>query len=131
MRLICATCRRPLTRECRQASADEYNPDAQDRQPAVPCGVIVRMNYRSTYTGPELAGGERGQFVSGAYFLNPADILENALKSSGVDNGCCGSDGCDGPNRSCTCGQVLGTQWSDCWTSAEVRLETKAVLSVD
>ena len=32
-------------------------------------------------------------------------------------NGCCGEDGCDGPNRVCECGNAVGTLVSDCWTS--------------
>lgn len=32
-------------------------------------------------------------------------------------NGCCGLDGCDGPNRVCACGADVGTEMSDCWTS--------------
>lgn len=31
-------------------------------------------------------------------------------------NGCCGLDGCDGPNRVCECGNLVGTEKSDCWT---------------
>jgi hypothetical protein len=32
-------------------------------------------------------------------------------------NGCCGMDGCNGPNRICACGAHVGTEMSDCWTS--------------
>jgi len=31
-------------------------------------------------------------------------------------NGCCGLDGCDGPNKICLCGEHVGTEKSDCWT---------------
>jgi hypothetical protein len=31
-------------------------------------------------------------------------------------NGCCGLDGCDGPNRVCRCGEHIGTEQSDCWS---------------
>lgn len=31
-------------------------------------------------------------------------------------NGCCGEDGCDGPNLVCECGDEVATEVSDCWT---------------
>lgn len=30
--------------------------------------------------------------------------------------GCCGLDGCNGPNIICACGAGIGTETSDCWT---------------
>ena len=30
-------------------------------------------------------------------------------------NGCCGLDGCDGPNTLCANGHEVGTERSDCW----------------
>jgi hypothetical protein len=30
-------------------------------------------------------------------------------------NGCCGLDGCDGPNLVCPKGHEIGTERSDCW----------------
>jgi len=38
-------------------------------------------------------------------------IAEDAARRSG----CCGLDGCDGPNRVCGCGAYVGTEQSDCW----------------
>lgn len=36
--------------------------------------------------------------------------------------------GFDGPNRACaTCGAVVATGWSDCWTQAEIRFLPEAV----
>ncbi|MCW6535419.1 hypothetical protein [Sphingomonas lycopersici] len=54
------------------------------------------------------------------YWLNPQDV-EAAVEP--VDdphrlNGCCGLDGCDGPNMRCRiCKTEVGTRQSDCWTS--------------
>ncbi|MFG3256872.1 hypothetical protein [Streptomyces sp. NPDC048172] len=43
-------------------------------------------------------------------------------------NGCCGLDGCDGPNLVCaTCGTDLATEESDCWTPQQVTLLPGAV----
>ena len=63
----------------------------------------------------------------GAIAINPKSVLRGVLVSSGSDHGCCGSDGCDGPNRSFLCGNVVATEWSDCWTFAEVRFLPDAV----
>jgi len=133
MHLICAKCQRQLTRSCRIGGSHEFRSDAQDRDPVVPSGVIVRWETaaNSLVTSPD--GSESLRHVSpiGAYSANPEDVIENALHSSGADNGCCGSDGLDGPNRSCVCGRVVATEWSDCWTRVEVRFEPDAVKQVD
>ena len=64
---------------------------------------------------------------AGAIACNPEDVLACNMMSVGVDTGCCGSDGSDGPNRACLCGSTVATQWSDCWTQAEVRFLPEAV----
>ncbi|MFE0276047.1 hypothetical protein ACFWZY_28735 [Streptomyces sp. NPDC058992] len=43
-------------------------------------------------------------------------------------NGCCGLDGCDGPNLVCRwCRTEIATERSDCWTPQEVVLVPAAV----
>ena len=37
-------------------------------------------------------------------------------------NGCCGLDGCDGPNLVCLNGHEIGTERSDCWMAHAVVL---------
>ncbi|WP_045864566.1 hypothetical protein [Streptomyces sp. WMMB 714] len=50
----------------------------------------------------------------------------------GRRNGCCGLDGCDGPNLVCRrCGAEVATERSDCWTPQEVVLVPAAVEAVD
>ena len=80
-------------------------------------GVIALTDFYCTYN--RLRGGFD--------LVSPEDILEASLSSAGADNGCCGSDGLDGPNRACSCGSLVATQWSDCWTQAEVRFLPDAV----
>jgi hypothetical protein len=67
----------------------------------------------------------------GAIVINPADIVRENVHSTGNDYGCCGSSGFGGPNRACTCGLVLGTEWSDCWTEAELRFDPAVVHIVE
>lgn len=43
--------------------------------------------------------------------------LEADVDYGGKCAGCCGMDGCDGPNRACgSCKTLVGTESSDCWT---------------
>lgn len=43
-------------------------------------------------------------------------------------NGCCGLDGCDGPNLVCRwCKAEIATETSDCWTPQQVVLVPGAV----
>ncbi|ANU06832.1 hypothetical protein [Paraurantiacibacter namhicola] len=53
------------------------------------------------------------------YWLNPEDFeaTGKVTRKRGRTNGCCGLDGCDGPNIECReCGTEIGTKQSDCWT---------------
>jgi hypothetical protein len=110
MHLVCVNCGGLLTKECRLGAATDHNRLASMREAAVPAGIIVLQ--------------------AGAFSVNPADIRTGALKSVGIDVGCCGSDGCDGSNRACVCGAVVGTEWSDCWTQSEVQFDADAVRCV-
>lgn len=55
--------------------------------------------------------------------VHPSDRLSGALSDvEGRSAGCCGLDGCDGPNQRCTtCSAIVGTARTDCWTVKEVR----------
>jgi len=101
--------------------------------PAVPEGSIIRL--LADDTAPIVQGdrvvGTKVYSRAGAIAANPSDLLPGALTSVGKDNGCCGSDGLDGPNRACSCGAVVATEWSDCWTQAEVRFEPTAVAATE
>jgi hypothetical protein len=48
--------------------------------------------------------------------VNVSDILNIKNHSNGSRlNGCCGLDGCDGPNKVCMNGHEVATEKSDCW----------------
>lgn len=65
----------------------------------------------------------------GCLVVNPADALDlRPHPAVGRNSGCCGHDGCDGPNRLCPgCGAEVATLSDDCWTYVEVRFEPGAV----
>ena len=54
--------------------------------------------------------------AAGKYAINLKDIIQkrNHTKPSRL-NGCCGVDGCDGPNLLDEEGNEIGTEKSDCW----------------
>jgi hypothetical protein len=68
---------------------------------------------------------------AGAIAINPEDLLPEVLESCGFESGCCGSDGLDGPSRACLCGNLVATQWSDCWTVHEVRFIPDGVTQLE
>ncbi len=121
----CAACGRALTAPVERADPSVITYDAIERAPTVPRGSVAR--------DPEAAmmsshGRPVERSPAGAIVVHPDDLVTDALVSWGVDVGCCGSDGCDGPNRACTCGQVVGTAMTDCWTAAEMRFHPDAVV---
>ena len=128
VQVTCRSCGSELTKPCAWGLVDIYDLKCGMGAPSVPQGVLISL------TAKEAAPVLRNNVVVGttAYSpagiaANPADVSEYALTSAGTDNGCCGSDGCDGPNRACACGSIVATQWSDCWTQAEVRFLPDAV----
>ncbi len=62
-----------------------------------------------------------------------ADVRGTRLSPlRGRRNGCCGLDGCDGPNLVCRrCEAEVATERSDCWTRQEVVLVPAAVEALD
>jgi hypothetical protein len=56
---------------------------------------------------------ERG----GEYIANTDDVIQTHLTDDPKRlNGCCGLDGCDGPNLQCDrCGAYVATKMTDCW----------------
>ncbi|MEU8825204.1 hypothetical protein [Streptomyces sp. NPDC048636] len=84
---------------------------------------------------PHAAGAALGLQRAGlnGVVLARADVHGTELTSlRGRRNGCCGLDGCDGPNLVCRgCAAEVATEYSDCWTPQEVVLVPAAVEAVD
>ena len=75
--------------------------------------------------------GTRVYSRAGAIVVHPEDVIRDAIVSAGEDYGCCGSDGTTGLNRACLCGQMVATEWSDCWTPAELSFDPDAVILLE
>jgi len=84
---------------------------------------------------PQVAGAALGLRRAGltGIVLARADVRGTELTSlRGRRNGCCGLDGCDGPNLVCRgCAADVATERSDCWTPQEVVLVPAAVEAVE
>ena len=91
-------------------------------------GIVVRdpLPVVSWVSSPGNAARPEEQAPAESFVVHPDS--SQGLRSCGEDNGCCGSDGCDGPNRACGgCGLVVGTARTDCWTGLEMRFRPNAV----
>ena len=133
VQIACASCGRPLTEQCELGAEGDYDRTSVDQKPAAPEGMLIRLSGEDVVDVFQSDRIVRRKVYSeaGAIAANPEDILADSLTSAGADNCCCGSDGCDGPNRAYLCGSVIATQWSDCWTPAEVRFLPDAVRTTE
>ena len=129
VRVACRGCGASLSAAVLEAGAGALKEDAQDREPTVAPGLVVRdPRPVIAWTGVAGQGPSEPDEVApaGCLVTHPDDV--RGLRSHGHDNGCCGSDGCDGPNRACArCGAVVGTARTDCWTASEMRFLPEAV----
>src|SRR5262245_10097810 len=81
----------------------------------VPCAVLKAEDERSLLPSGTIATAERvlkdigpwSGLDAGDAIIGRADI--NAVEG-GRRNGCCGPDGCDGPNLFCRCGRPVATE---------------------
>ena len=99
---LCAECGVAITR-----SLEPLAPDAicySDGKAAIPKGTYAR-SINDYWTGSE-----------GCFLVNLDDLVDVSYHpDTRRHNGCCGRDGCDGPNRICRNGHEVGTERSDCW----------------
>jgi hypothetical protein len=111
----CLRCNRDLTTPLEEALATQLF--TKDGDPHVPTGYFA-VSDGDYYTGTE---GQR--------LVNLAD-MRSWYRHTDLRrlNGCCGLDGCDGPNRLCDCGAEIGTERSDCWHAHCIALLPEAVL---
>lgn len=116
--LCCAACEARLTPPLSIVSGKAPGvipPEYEEGKPLTPRGIAFKRweaIERSYSDVPALL-----EFVP-QYWLNPDDLTEAVRETRNARrlNGCCGLDGCDGPNQICQCGSDVGTLRTDCWT---------------
>ncbi|GAA2079733.1 hypothetical protein GCM10009801_37530 [Streptomyces albiaxialis] len=133
----CVRCQGEVTgpvREVRLPDVDDApvpysRPDGEEEcPPRVGPGVFALDPPRE----PRATGTVRLPAGLAGVVLARADVRGVRLHPGrGRRNGCCGLDGCDGPNLVCaTCGTDMATEQSDCWTPQQVTLLPGAVALV-
>lgn len=116
--LTCNMCNARLTVPLEIRSGKDpsvIHPTQIDRLPLTESGIAFKAYepIERSYGGKPAAL----EFVP-QYWVNPEDVTEAVRMTKNMLrlNGCCGLDGCDGPNQICECGAEIGTLRTDCWT---------------
>lgn len=110
--LTCLACGQVLASDIEFLATDATISSAANKE-AVPKGKAFL--YDPPY-GQDSREPIRYQGVAPKTMMSGTD-LDACVSWAGVINGCCGPDGCDGPNRQCQCGAMIGTETRDCWTA--------------
>lgn len=99
----CPTCRQPVTRPL-VPLPDDKSVCYEDGEAAIPPGFFA-LSDDDYWTGS-----------TGCPLINLADLVDTQdHPDSRRNGGCCGRDGCNGPNLLCMQGHEIGTERSDCW----------------
>lgn len=129
IKISCAACGQILTHEGRWGDTSEWHGLADVRCSPVANGVLVRLPEDGVaFLMSDNQSGTQVYSPEGAISVHPDMVIRENWSPAGIDQGCCGSNGEDGPNRACTCGQLVATEWSDCTTMAEIRFLPDAVI---
>lgn len=114
--LFCKACGRALSRPVIFVSGTA--PELVDETAPVPEGRAYKAHepFRRVITGKPNPSNPLEMVPQ--VWMNLDDLPGEERYSPDTPrlNGCCGLDGCGGPNRICECGAHIGTELSDCWT---------------
>jgi len=116
----CRNCDAALTGEITVLSTEDPEiapPDLRDGEPACLAGTVFKSHEPLQRA---MTPGRRAllEFVP-QFWANPQDFEASIEQTGDLKRlaGCCGLDGCDGPNMLCrVCHAEVGTMQSDCWT---------------
>ena len=110
MILICKKCGSAITKNI-EPLPDGFKIENKDKMPLFDEGFYSRVK-RFHISDLDKVGPVKGDFL-----ININDFeSKNYHHDSSRLNGCCGLDGCDGPNLLCVNGHEVATEISDCWT---------------
>ncbi|MFU8828176.1 MAG: hypothetical protein ACNA8P_01970 [Phycisphaerales bacterium] len=116
--ILCAACSRQLCVALRWINDDD-EVCHEDGREMLPPSTIGRASY-------EPIADLEWHAMNDTDLLVQRSSLRNVLET-GTRSGCCGPDGGDGPNLSCNCGAIIGTEVSDCWMPHFVTLLQSAI----
>lgn len=100
---VCPVCEQAISRPVAPLP-HEMTVNVEHGEPAVPAGYFAQSR-NDLYANSD-----------GCTLLNLTDLVGTKHHPDlGRNQGCCGRDGCDGPNLLCLRGHEIGTERSDCW----------------
>ena len=110
--LHCAACDAAVSEPVRIELEDELPPVERNR-PAFSRGE----GWLTNKPVPQSSRSTDSRILYANFVLISLEsLLENVIDSpTNQLMGCCGRDGSGGPNRICSCGEHVGTEFSDCW----------------
>lgn len=113
--MLCRACRADISNPLLRWPLDKIATDGAS-DAAIPKGFF--------WVAPTVFASESG--------VNPGDVVislddQRHVVGSGSRSGCCGVDGLDGFNVSCSCGYEVGIETSDCWTPHMLTLPASAI----
>jgi hypothetical protein len=115
MKVYCKVCNLPLTNFLKNYAGDSFGEASE--QPFVQKGFYTVSNG-DFFTGTE-----------GCLIVNVEDMINTVNHTiTGRLNGCCGLDGCDGPNKMCINGHEVATEKSDCWMPMAIIFEKEKTI---
>ncbi len=136
----CLRCSGPLTSDLSETPFAELPPPVApyDLEPGKDCPAWLPLGTFAVdpdpFGPPHVPSPTDEQILVSAgprntVLISPDDLTVHRLHPDPRRrSGCCGLDGCDGPNLVCNCGNEIATESSDCWTARVVRLEPLAVV---
>ena len=101
----CPTCRAVITRAL-GALPKDHPICLENQKPAIPEGFFAAINAEDWAVSGTVVVVNLHDLVGTKHHPDRRRL-----------NGCCGLDGCDGPNLVCPNGHEVGTEKSDCWMS--------------
>ena len=119
MHIICRNCSTPLTNHLMPVPIAERNEKMGED--------LLRFGTVMQEDGIYFRGAE------GLYYAHIDDVIQTKLTSDYRRcQGCCGLDGCNGPNLQCnTCESYVATKFTDCWRSHCVLFEPASTQAIE
>jgi hypothetical protein len=112
----CRTCGTDLSIPLEEFKSHEVASEI-DGAPHVPTGFYLVSD------GEYFTGSERQVIIAPESATNLKDHSDQSRL-----NGCCGLDGCDGPNQTCPNGHEVATKITDCWIAHAIKFEIDATI---
>jgi len=119
MHILCRNCSTPLTNDLIQVPFSGRNDEMGEDFLCL--GMVMQE------------GGSYFCATEGSHYAHIDNVIQTKPTSDTRRcNGCCGLDGCDGPNLQCNiCESFVATKFTDCWRSYCVLFDPAETLVIE